>query len=66
MLHSSNGFAPRFYALPKIHMSGIPLRLIVSFVNSPTDKVSFESFSEDFVSSCWITQLKTPLSSQIV
>lgn len=40
MLYSSDGLCPRFYGLPKIHKSGIPLRPIVSFVNSPTYAVS--------------------------
>ena len=37
MLDSSDGLCPRFY---KIHKPGIPLRLIVSFVNSPTYAIS--------------------------
>ena len=40
MLHSSNGLYPRLCGLPKIHKPGIPLRPIVSFVNSPTCNVS--------------------------
>ena len=40
MLYSSDGLCPRFYGLPKIHKTGIPLRSIVSFVNSPTYAVS--------------------------
>ena len=40
MLYSSDGLCPRFYGLPKIHKTGIPLRPIVSFVNSPTYAVS--------------------------
>ena len=39
MLYSS-GLCPRFYGLPKIHKPGIPLRPIVSFVNSPTCAIS--------------------------
>lgn len=31
----SDGILPRAYGLPKIHKSGIPLRIIVSSVNSP-------------------------------
>lgn len=27
---------PRAYGLPKIHKEGVPLRIIVSFINSPT------------------------------
>ena len=34
-LKSSDGRAPRLYGLPKIHKQGIPLRPIVSFVESP-------------------------------
>ena len=40
MLYSSDGLSPRFYGLPKIHKTGIPLRPIVSFINSPTYDVS--------------------------
>ena len=36
MLYSSDGLSPGFYGLPKIHKTGIPLRAIVSFINSPT------------------------------
>ena len=39
-LYSSDGLSPRFYGLPKIHKPEIPLRPIVSFVNSPTYGVS--------------------------
>jgi hypothetical protein len=35
-LYSSDGLSPRFYGLPKIHKPEIPLRPVVSFVNSPT------------------------------
>ena len=35
-LKSSDGRAPRIYGFPKIHKQGIPLRPIVSFVESPT------------------------------
>ena len=40
MLYSSDGLCPRFYGLPKIHKLEIPLRPIVSFVNSPTYAIS--------------------------
>ena len=40
MLRSSDGLSPRLYGLPKIHKPGIPLRPIVSFVNSLTYNVS--------------------------
>ena len=41
MLYSSDGLSPRFYGfMPKIHKTGIPLRPIVSFINSPTYDVS--------------------------
>ncbi len=40
MLYSSDGLSPCFYGLPKIHKPEIPLRPIVSFVNSPTYGVS--------------------------
>ena len=39
-LYSCDGLSPRFYGLPKIHKPEIPLRPIVSFVNSPTYGVS--------------------------
>ena len=39
-LDSSDGLCPRFYGLHKIHKPGIPLRPIVSFVNSPTYAIS--------------------------
>jgi hypothetical protein len=41
-LYSSDGLSPRFYGLPKIHKREIPLRPIVSFVNSPTYGVNSE------------------------
>ena len=40
MLYSSDSLYPRFYGLPKIPKPGIPLRPIVSFVNSPTYAIS--------------------------
>ena len=40
MLYKSDGLCPRFYGLPKIYKPGIPLRPIVSFVNSPTYAIS--------------------------
>ena len=39
-LRSSANKTPLFYGLPKIHKLGIPLRPIVSFVNSPTYQLS--------------------------
>ena len=38
-LRSNKGVMPRFYGLPKIHKGNLPLRPIVSFVNSPTDNL---------------------------
>ena len=35
-LHCSKGVTPRFCGLPKIHKASVPLRPIVSFINSPT------------------------------
>ena len=39
-LHSSGGYIPLFYGLPKIHKKGVPLRPIVSFISSPTCALS--------------------------
>lgn len=39
-LHCSKGVMPRFYGLPKIHKINVPLRPIVSFINSPTYNLS--------------------------
>ena len=40
MLYSSDSSSSRFYGLPKIHKPGIPLRPIVSFVDSRTYAIS--------------------------
>ena len=40
MLYCRDGLCPCFYGLPKIHKPGIPLRPIVSFVNSLTCAIS--------------------------
>ena len=40
MLYCRDGLCPCFYGLPKIHKPGIPLRPIVSFVNSLTYAIS--------------------------
>ena len=39
-LHCSNAVSPTFYGLPKIRKTSVPLRPIVSFVNSPTYNLS--------------------------
>ena len=39
-LHSTDATAPCLYGLPKIHKSNIPLRPIVSFINSPLYNLS--------------------------
>ena len=39
-LRSSGGHTPLLYGLPKVHKTGVPLRPIVSFVNSPTYHLS--------------------------
>ena len=44
-LHCSIGVIPRFYGLPKIHKASVPLRPIVSFINSPTYNLSKFFFS---------------------
>ena len=40
MLCSNDSSSSRFYGLPKIHKPGIPLRPIVSFVDSRTYAIS--------------------------
>ena len=37
---SSKGVIPRFYGLPKVHKVSVPLRPIVSFINSPMNNLS--------------------------
>ena len=50
-LLNGDGLSPRFYGLQKIHKTRIfPLRLIVSFVNSPNH---VESSGTGFVTNCW-------------
>ena len=39
-LHCSKGVIPRFYGLPKSQKVSVPLRPIVSFINSPTYNLS--------------------------
>ena len=39
-LHCSKDVTSRFYGLPKIHKASVPLRPIVSFINSPTYNLS--------------------------
>ena len=39
-LHCTNAVSPRFYGLPKVHKSAVPLRPIVSCINSPAHNVS--------------------------
>ena len=39
-LHCSKAVMPRFYGSPKIHKVNVPLRPIVSFVNSPSYNIS--------------------------
>ena len=34
-LYISDSDLPRFYGLPKIYKKGIPLRIIISYINSP-------------------------------
>ena len=40
LLRSSGGSTPLLYGLPKIHKPNVPLRPIVSFVQSPTYQLS--------------------------
>ena len=40
LLHSSGGSTPLLYGLPKIHKPDVPLRPIVSFVQSPMYQLS--------------------------
>lgn len=39
-LTTYKGVPPRYYGLPKVHNSGLPLRPIVSCINSPTQEVA--------------------------
>ena len=39
-LRCSKGVIPRFYGSPKVHKVSVPLRPIVSFINSPTYNLS--------------------------
>src|SRR5690606_9946505 len=39
-LHATGSQIPRFYGLPKVHKNSVPLRPIVSFINSPTYNLS--------------------------
>ena len=39
-LHSSGGLTPLLYGLPKVHKPDVPLRPIVSFMQSPTYQLS--------------------------
>lgn len=39
-LHNTDAICPRIYGLPKIHKPDVPLRPIVSFVNSATYELS--------------------------
>lgn len=48
-LFSTDGILPRAYGLPKIHKNSDPLRIIVSYVNSPLYKLS-SCLSQHFIS----------------
>ena len=48
-LHCSKGVTPKFYGLPKIHKASVPLRPIVSFINSPTYNQSIKVFISYFI-----------------
>ncbi|XP_072380742.1 uncharacterized protein [Diabrotica undecimpunctata] len=39
LLHSYNGYAPRFYCLPKIHKPQLCMRPIVSSINAPNGNI---------------------------
>ena len=39
-LHSSSGKIPLVYGLPRLHKPGVPLRHIISFVDSPSYNIS--------------------------
>ncbi|XP_072380769.1 uncharacterized protein [Diabrotica undecimpunctata] len=40
LLHSYNGYAPRFYCLPKIHKPQLCMRPIVSSINAPNGNIA--------------------------
>ncbi|KYN43230.1 hypothetical protein ALC56_02415 [Trachymyrmex septentrionalis] len=46
-LYVSDGILPRSYGLPKIHKPNIPLRIIVSCINSPLHKLAI--FLKDII-----------------
>ena len=39
-LKCDKSVTPKIYNLPKLHKSGIPLRLVVSFIGAPTYQIS--------------------------
>ena len=63
-LHCSKGVIARFYGLPKIHPKSVPLRPIVSFINSPTYNLS--KFLSRILSSLLVNRNSVPNSKEFV
>ena len=62
--HCSKGVIPRFYGLPKVHKVSVPLRPIVSFINSPTYNLS--KFLSRILSSLLVNRYSVPNSKEFV
>ena len=63
-LHCSKGVIPRFYGLPKVHKVSVPLRPIVSFINSPTYNLS--KFLSRILSSLLVNRYSVRNSKEFV
>ena len=63
-LHCSKDVTPRFYELPKIHKASVPLRPIVSFINSPTYNLS--KFLSRILSSLLVNRYSVRKSKEFV
>ena len=63
-LHCSKGVILRFYGLPKVHKVSVPLRLIVSFINSPTYNLS--KFLSRIMSSLLVNRYSVRNSKEFV
>ena len=63
-LHCSKGVIPRFYGLPKVHKVSVPLRPIVSFINSLTYNLS--KFLSRILSSLLVNRYSVRNSKEFV